>query len=381
MEINWIYQGDSFITLQTFPDSFIDCVITSPPYWGLRDYGTATWEGGDINCSHIVGNQVQDNKWKGAITSGVRPGVNASVCKICNAKRIDKQLGLEKTPEEYVLKLVEVFREVKRILKKEGTVWLNLGDSYAGSKVGNTNEINKRSNTDSFKKEKPKNLKEKDLVGIPWRVAFALQADGWYLRQDIIWSKPNPMPESVRDRCTKSHEYIFLFTKSPKYYFDNKAIQEEATGYDGRKDTSFKGSQKYSEGNYNIGSNAQSLAVKGRERWKYKNLQNDGQEPNTFHIKRLIGEEYLSPVRNKRSVWNIATKPFKEAHFATFPEKLIEPMILAGCPEQGIVLDPFIGAGTTGLVAKKLNRKYIGIELNPEYIKIANNRLRQDLLL
>lgn len=315
---NEIIQGDALTEIKKLPDEIIDCFITSPPYWGLRDYG------------------------------------------------VEGQLGLEKTPEEYVAKLTEIFREVKRVLKKEGTCWLNLGDSYAiNGKSGGDIDLSDGMDIQRGRGRLNEHsvIKPKDLVGIPWRVAFSLQADGWYLRQDIIWAKPNPMPESVTDRCTKSHEYIFLLTKSPRYYFDNEAIKEIATGYDGRKDTMYKGGPK-------------DMAGGKHERWKYKNLQEDGQQPNTMHEKRLVGEEYLSPVRNKRSVWTITTKPFKEAHFATFPEDLIVPMIKAGCPKGGIVLDPFIGAGTTGVVALKLDRKYIGIELNESYIKIAKDRIR-----
>ena len=270
---------------------------------------------------------------------------------------MDGQLGLEKTPEEYVQKLVDIFREVKRVMKKEGTVWLNLGDSYNSSKVGNTEErLNKRVEmTNKVKRNLVVGLKAKDLVGIPWRVAFALQKDGWYLRQDIIWNKPNPMPESVTDRCTKSHEYIFLLTKSPKYYFDNEAIKEPAN-YDGRKDTLMKGSKKYKDHVMPNGT-PQSVASGEHERWKK--------------------DEEGNYVRNKRSVWTVNTQPYKEAHFATFPTKLIEPMILAGCPIGGIVLDLFMGSGTTGMVAQQLGRKWFGIELNPEYIKLAAKRTAQ----
>ena len=334
LKINNIYQGDCLEILKTFPDKSIDCCITSPPYWGLRDY------------------------------------------------QVEGQLGLEKTPEIYVAKMVEVFREVRRVLKPTGTLWLNLGDSYAGncSRASNNGRAgfgNKREGVFS----KAMNLGSKQLVGIPWRVAFALQADGWYLRSDIIWHKPNPMPESVKDRPTKSHEYVFLMSKNAKYYYDYEAIMEEATGYDGRKDTMMKGSNKFRNSerylnhqSYN-NSNHQTFHSQGHERWRYKNLQDDGQQPNSMHLKRLEGEEYLSPIRNKRSVWTIPTQPYKEAHFATFPEKLIEPMIKAGCPKDGLILDPFMGAGTVGVVAKKLNRNYIGIELNPEYIEIANKRI------
>lgn len=295
-----IIQGDSLKELQSLGSETIDCVVTSPPYWGLRDYGH------------------------------------------------DSQIGLEKTPEEYVKNLVAVFSEIKRVLKKEGNVWLNLGDSYANTKVGNT-ETKKNPNvvTSSFTKKLPKNLKQKDLVGIPWRVAFALQADGWYLRQDIIWSKPNPMPESVTDRCTKSHEYIFLLSKSKSYYFDNEEIKEETLTFDNSN--------------------------RDRDNSRLNNT------PGRTRMAGLKTNNYER--RNKRSVWEINTKPFKEAHFAVFPEKLIVPMIKAGCPEGGTVLDPFFGSGTTGLVAKKLNRKYIGIELNPDYIEIAEKRLKQEVLL
>ena len=275
---------------------------------------------------------------------------------------VEGQLGLESTPEEYVAKMVEVFREVKRVLRNDGTLWLNLGDSYAnnaqaGDKVFGNPEFNKnrpsRQSTKTVKKVVPKGLKPKDLVGIPWMVAFALRADGWYLRQDIIWHKPNPVPESVTDRCTKAHEYIFLLSKSRHYYYDHEAIKEPAA-YDGRKDTLLKGSPKYEKGVV-PGQVEHSMAAKGHERWK----------------KNENGEY----VRNKRSVWTIPTKPFKEAHFATFPEKLIEPCISAGCPEGGIVLDPFMGSGTTGLVAKQQNKNYIGFEINNDYCDIANKRI------
>lgn len=394
---NKILQGDVLEKLKELPDETVDCCITSPPYFGLRDY------------------------------------------------QVEGQIGLEKTPEEYVGKMVLVFREVRRVLKKEGVMFLNLGDSYA-SNGREGGDIDKDNGMDIERGRGRLNkhpiIKPKDLVGIPWRVAFALQADGWYLRQDIIWAKPNPMPESVTDRCTKSHEYVFLMTKSPHYYFDHEAIKELATGYDGRKDTMMKGSEKYKDGDYLIAGNANSLSVKGRERWQYKNLQEDGQNPNSMHEKRLVGEEYLSPVRNKRSVWTVPTHPFKGAHFATFPEDLIIPMIKAGCPKEvckkcgkgrerlfqtipnpersqsgrthskesermgkspvpekgwetikfdmgysncgcnrgfvpGLVLDIFMGSGTTAVVAKKLGRNYLGIEINPEYIKIAEKRIAE----
>lgn len=328
MEINKIYKGDSFEVLKTFPDESIDCCITSPPYWGLRDYG------------------------------------------------VDGQLGLEKTPEEFVAKMVDVFREVRRVLKKEGTLWLNLGDSYVGGGFGTgvdedydmgkqgtnrgTSNFEDRKKLGTVKKKIP-GLKSKDLVGIPWMVAFALRTDSWYFRQDIIWAKPNPMPESVTDRCTKSHEYIFLMAKSQKYYYNADAIKESAvwdidgTGTIVRKERQREG----------LKSNPDKM--KNGIRITY---------PNGKHKDGQQSPKFINGFRNKRSVWTIATKGYPEAHFATYPQDLIAPMILAGCPENGIILDPFMGAGTTGLVAQKLGRNYVGVELNGDYIKIAEERLK-----
>ena len=290
------------------PDNSGDCVVTSPPYWGLRDYGTG-----------------------------------------------DAQIGLEKSMEGYCSTMVQVFREVWRVLKPTGTVWLNLGDSYS-SQGGGQVEQTVRTSDDYVNagqmgssgigtSRKPvSGLKPKDLVGIPWRVAFALQADGWYLRSDIIWSKPNPMPESVSDRPTKAHEYIFLLTKSPRYYYDADAIREQAVG----------------------------------ERWgghKPMNLNNTKDTNNVFN--GLTRErDMMPPHRNKRSVWLITTKPYADAHFATFPEDLIEPCILAGSPEGGIVLDPFVCSGTAMVVAQKHRRKGIGIDLNKEYLDLAVKRIK-----
>ena len=290
------------------PEQSVHCCVTSPPYWGLRDYG------------------------------------------------VDGQLGLESTPEEYVAKMVEIFREVRRVLRDDGTLWLNLGDSYAGqAKAGDKRfgnpEFNKnrpsRERTKTPGKAVPPGLKPKDLIGIPWMVAFALRADGWHLRQDIIWHKPNPMPESVKDRCTKAHEYIFLLAKSAQYYYDNEAIKEDAKPE----------SEKRYKSTFHTGK--KEISGQGRP----------GNASNTPGYKKWTGK------RNKRSVWTVTTKPFKGAHFAVFPPTLVEPMVKAGCPEKGIVLDPFMGSGTVAEVALKLNRRFIGIELNPEYCKIAKNRI------
>ena len=330
IEKNTIINGNSLEVLKSLPDNSIDCCVTSPPYYALRDYG----------C--------------------------------------DGQIGLEETPEKYIERLCDVFSEVRRVLTPEGTLWLNIGDSYNGNKVGNTEVVkNKKvSESNDFHKKLWGGAKPKDLIGIPWMLAFALRSQGWYLRQDIIWHKPNPMPESVTDRCTKSHEYIFLMSKSQKYYFDYEAIQEPCAD---------QSRTNYACGNRTNGINKDRNDNDFGERsknWKprTKNCQYDGQKPNSFHLSRENGEpdkEYY--VRNKRDVWSVNVKPCSEAHFATYPFELIKPCILAGCPENGIVLDPFMGSGTTAIVARSLNRNYLGVELNPEYIKIAHRRLDKHL--
>lgn len=309
-------QGNSLTVLRTIPDSIFQTCVTSPPYYGLRDYG------------------------------------------------MDGQLGLEKTVAEYVSNLVEVFREVKRVLKDDGTLWLNLGDSYAGSGKGAANYPGiypkQNSNKGSLGGENglpvltPNGLKPKDLMGIPWRVAFALQDDGWYLRSDIIWNKPNAMPESVTDRPTKAHEYIFLFSKQPSYYYDHEAIKEPAI--------------------YGTQDIRGSDGVKGPK----NRCKRDSKPSGSFSGKYGdLAFRAIKDMRNKRSVWTVSTKPYKEAHFATYPTDLIEPCILAGSRVDDTVLDPFFGSGTTGLVALQNNRNFIGIELNPEYIEIAKKRLSQ----
>lgn len=318
-----IQTGDCREILKTYPEKSVHCCVTSPPYFGLRDYGHAG------------------------------------------------QIGLEKTPSEYVAELVAVFREVHRVLRDDGTLWLNLGDSYAndGKWGGHTGgkHVKALHCSQIGRNKKYTGLKAKDLIGIPWLVAFALRADGWYLRQDIIWHKPNPMPESVTDRCTKAHEYIFMLSKSERYFYDHEAIKEDAvkgaagsefhTGKTGKHQldrASTKPRKQDGHGGGHAGFN---------ERWD--NAEAAGE------IKRT---------RNKRSVWTVSPKPFKEAHFATFPPALIEPCILAGCPLNGIVLDPFGGAGTTGLGATRNGRRALLIELNPEYAAMADKRIRQGAL-
>ena len=335
-----ILQGDCREVLSTMPDESVNCIVTSPPYWGLRDYGHAG------------------------------------------------QLGLESTPQEYVEKLVAVFEEVRRVLRADGTLWLNLGDSYNAYNggAGPSSSLSKGAQTN----ERPalpsgyglrfKGLKPKDLVGIPWRVAFALQQAGWYLRQDIIWSKPNPMPESVRDRCTKAHEYIFLLSKSERYYFDAAAIAEptvlppDAACNRWDRDQSALAIPP--------GNNPQKRPTRTQGKHSTQDKQSSGHRiVENVARARAEGAGHDNPfgsTRNKRSVWTVTTQPFKEAHFATFPPALIEPCILAGCPEGGTVLDPFGGAGTTGLVADRMHRNAILIELNPEYAAMAEKRIRGD---
>lgn len=388
-----IILGDSLESLRKLPDNSVDCCITSPPYYGLRDYGTGEWVGGDKNCPHRRLSKYSEKTTTGhsqpELAGNVGDAIYKTVCPLCGAVRVDKQIGLEETPEEYIGKLVNVFREVKRVLKDDGTLWVNIGDSYNTGPTGSIHSDKQKTNAGSCDMTHTKKLvaecKPKDLIGIPWMLAFALRNDGWYLRQDIIWHKPNPMPESVSDRCTKSHEYIFLLSKNSSYYFDSEAIEEPAN-YDGRSDTLLKGSNKYSDGSYMQNQNSQTFASGAHERWKfkpsdkYKNLQYDGQTPNTIHKLRAEGvQDGMYAVRHKRDVWTVSTKPYKGAHFATYPEELIEPAILAGCKKDGIVLDPFSGSGTTGVVALRNDRKYIGLELNKEYVDLSIKRIEESL--
>ena len=391
-----ILVGDVRTRLTEIPDDSIQSCITSPPYWGLRDYGTASWDGGDSSCDHQgkpMATKANINRNCGTgndVKNATAREFYKDICGRCGANRIDSQLGLEQTPDDYVANMVTVFREVRRVLKDDGVLWLNLGDSYVGGK----------------------GLKPKDLVGIPWRVAFALQADGWWLRQDIIWHKPNPMPESVTDRCTKSHEYLFMLTKSAKYYFDNEAIKEDA---------------KWS---------SDKRAGEGRLTYDGKRQGANGTEQEAFVS--------IVDKRNRRSVWTIPTKPFRGAHFAVMPEALVEPCLLAStsghgccatcgssyeriieqgkiperktrdgmvgvipgrtsttrmnsvdmevilkktvgwrktcdCPTQDIqpstVMDPFTGSGTVAVVSLRHGRNFIGTELNPDYAEIATGRI------
>lgn len=307
--------GDAWDLASTLTPQSVDCIVTSPPYWGLRDYG------------------------------------------------VDGQFGMEPTPEAYVARLVELFALLRPALRDDGTVWLNLGDSYsthASGKCANPHatsglagigtQVEARAKKEASESYRNSTLPEKNLVGIPWRVAFALQADGWYLRSDIIWHKPNPMPESVTDRPTKSHEYLFLLSKSPRYYYDHEAIKEPA-----------------------VTTTVSKAGANGRDKQSGHGRRHAGF--NGRYAERLK-EEGVPTTRNKRDVWTVATRPYPGSHFAVFPPDLIRPCILAGCPEGGTVLDPFLGSGTTAEVARSLGRKCVGFELNPEYLPLIEGRLR-----
>ena len=328
-----ILVGDNRKTLLSLEDQSIQTVVTSPPYWGLRDYGTGNWVGGDELCSHKRESKFSESTSTGHAKSGlygIGDAIYKDSCPRCGAVREDEQIGLEVSPNDFVEQLCLVFDEVWRVLKDDGTLWINLGDTYFSS--GSKNSADNHG------------LKSKDMVGIPWRVAFALQDRGWYLRQDIIWAKPNPMPEPVTDRCTKSHEYLFLFSKNPKYFFDNKAIAEPVVTEDGGKGIRFGG-----------------------------NKYGDSDDPKHATKSGNIFEG--SVTRNKRDVWTVSPSRYKEAHFATYPPELISPCILAGSKQGDWVLDPFSGSGTTGEVAMQFGRNYVGLELNPDYALLSEKRL------
>jgi DNA modification methylase len=371
--------GDVREEIKLLPSNSVHCVVTSPPYWGLRDYG------------------------------------------------VDGQIGLEETPQQFVDEMVTLFREVHRVLRDDGTLWFNMGDSYAGSgrggnispdtstlegsqasqlaskikrtrgsaEVGSTardaavTNLGRRAtrgsqlppgyHADAFDAgaigrawvPPPFGLKQKDLVGMPWRCAFALQADGWYLRQDIIWHKPNPMPESIGDRCTKAHEYLFLFSKSARYHYDAEAIAEGASANTHARVAKIPAGWETGPGTHgSFHRDGRAPGVSPKSAGEDTNIRAKG----SFHASTTGVVEK----RNKRSVWTVPTSPFSEAHFATFPPALIEPCILAGCPTGGVVLDPFGGAGTTGLVADRLQRNAILIELNPAYAAMARRRIDGD---
>ena len=313
-----ILVGDCIDKLKEIQDKSVNCIVTSPPYYGLRDYGTGEWIGGDPNCPHRRTSKTSEKTMTGhkqeELKGNVGDAIYKTVCPLCGAARIDRQIGLEETPEEYISRLVSVFKECKRVLRDDGTLWLNIGDTYNTSSYHKDEKscgygkqgTNKGSYENVADRPRVMNCKPKDMIGIPWMLAFALREDGWYLRQDIIWHKPNPMPEPVKDRCVKSHEYIFLLSKKPKYYFDYEAIQEDAVCKDDRR-----------------GGKAELSMVESVPM---------GAIPNTLVQKSFVK---ITDKRSKRDVWKVSTQAVKEAHFATFPEKLIEPCILAGCPMGG----------------------------------------------
>ena len=353
--MNKVYWGDCRDSMRQMKleNVKVQTCVTSPPYYGLRDYGTAEWIGGDNLCEH-EGLVISNNR--NFIDQGGRgsnkKAISSGDCLKCGATRKDLQIGNEQTPQEFIDNLVEVFACVWDVLADDGTLWVNLGDSYYNYRPGKGQALNKQtvSNTNqdlpqtcARRGNKLDGYKEKDLMGMPWRLAFALQDFGWYLRQDIIWHKPNPMPESVKDRCTKSHEYIFLLSKKPQYYFDHLAIQEEAHTTD--------------ETN------------RDRDSTRLNNT------PGRTRMAGLKTNHY--EMKNKRDVWTVTTKPYSGSHFAVFPTDLIEPMILAGSRVGDIVLDPFFGSGTTGQVSQQLGRKWIGCELNKDYEKLQNERVSQ----
>lgn len=359
---NQILQGDALEVLKTLESESVDCVITSPPYWGLRDYGTGKWIGGDENCDHKKNPPAFSNKAMAKSTIGAYANTGHAqegyldVCKKCGAKRKDEQLGLEPDFRDYISRLCDIFDEVKRVLKNEGTCWVNLGDTYSAQRWtgnGKGQPMNKmKDGHRDIAPEKITGMPDKTLIQIPSRFAIEMTNRGWILRNEIVWHKPNCMPSSVKDRFTVDFEKVFFFVKQQKYWFE----------------TQYEPHQR----NW------------GDENWTKKKESKTAKENSMIanhHGDKTISETFNPLGRNKRTVWRISPKPFKEAHFAVFPEALVEIPIKAGCPPGGVVLDPFMGAGTTALVAQKLNRNYLGIELNPEYIKIAEKRLNQLVLI
>jgi len=331
-----ILLGDVLDRLREMPDESVHCIVTSPPYWGLRDYG-------------VVG-----------------------------------QIGLEPTYHEHITKMVEVFRDLRRVLRADGTCWMNYGDCYASSPNGRSAEDCKAAGTDDRTfRDKPFStvqgtLKPKDLVMMPHRIAIALQEDGWWVRSDIVWHKPNPMPSSVKDRPTPAKEYLFLLTKSARYFYDAGAIREEAVKGGGPGVAGWATDGAHTAIAHNQGERKVSARDNFRRENSKRGIPQIGQTCGTHRPDRKDTAPAADGLRNKRDVWTIATEAFSEAHFATMPTKLVEPCILAGCPKDGVVLDPFMGAGTVGLVAQRLGRSAIGIELNPTYAEIAERRIRED---
>lgn len=368
MMLNTIIQGDALDVLRTLPDRSVQCVVTSPPYYGLRDYGTAKWEDGSPECDHEKA--IEEWAYKNfARSDGTHIGQNHQMnagkarlktCPACGARRVDNQIGLEETPAQYISKLVAVFAEVRRVLRDDGLLWVNIGDSYAndGKWGGSTSgkHVTKLHGQDDSRARRCTGLAPKNLMMIPARVAIALQDDGWIIRSDIIWHKPTAMPESIKDRPTKAHEHIFLLAKSERYYYDWQAIKEPV------KPSTIEQEKKHG---YNHAFANQ-----------FKGHPSDIRYPDG----KILSAVSSPDGKNCRDVWTIASQPFKDAHFACMPPKLAERCILASSRPGDVVLDPFSGAGTTALVANNLNRRYIGIELNPAYVEMSRRRLVQPSL-
>jgi len=386
-----LYTGNALTVLRELPEASVNCCVTSVPYWGLRDYGTARWEGGSADCDHVYNHGVQGKSGDRADRTFTGQALYKTECGKCGARRIDEQLGLEATPEEYIAKMVEVFREVHRVLREDATCWVNVGDSYCSGTGGDrlpTTPAGGRVPSSWSNRAQPQRMrpvsgiKTKDLVGTPWMLAFALRADGWFLRSEIIWHKPNPLPESVRDRPTKSHEQIFLLAKSECYWYDADAIKEKSAWPDGPNSPESilspygQGFTRAAAGWLQGSRGSQNGATAPRDKRSTKVHDNLPGRSDGGAAYNKPGQE----MRNKRSVWTVPTEAFPGAHFATFPQALIKPCILAGCPAGGTVLDPFSGAGTTALVAKENGRRFIGIDLNPAYNAMAAKRLAQEML-
>lgn len=378
-DLDQVYCIDVMDGLRQLPDGLVKCVVTSIPYYGLRDYGTATWIGGDPMCAHSNGGKPYDTKskhYRGAdqmtLVAGNRGGLNH--CIKCGAQLVDPQIGQEQTISEYVERIAGVFREVWRVLADDGTLWINIGDSMAsgkgqsgapGPEVTSYRKNGKKSingpehhiagkgqtrRLDDSKMLRDEGVRNKSLLGMPWRVAFALMDMGWILRNEIVWYKPNPQPESVEDRFTRAHEQIFFFAKSEQYYFDQNAVREPQTG------------NAHSRGK----GNGLKFAPK-RSQIRYNES-----------FSRAISKYTVVPGgRNRRDVWKVPFEPSRERHWAAYPTKLILIPILAGSREGDLILDPFVGTGTTPIVARALKRRYLGFDISPKYIRIAKKRLRQ----
>lgn len=448
--------GDVLDVLRQAEDAQVRCVVTSPPYWGLRDYGTGRWEGGDPACKHRYANPQRGTASDGTFSEersfegGARPMLRS--CRWCKAVRIDQQVGLEPSVDLYVQRLVEVFREVRRVLTPDGTLWLNIGDSYVtrprGNKKGDKstssltnperqesvyphgvnyrvahgrpegdpkairNQASRselyrfRSGPQSDFDPKQKSglvregdrpnrrndgggLKHKDLIGVPWRLAFALQADGWWLRDDIIWHKSNPLPESVKDRPTRAHEFLFLFSKTDRYYYDHNAIKEPALGrphprtvVDNGPSTAARPPDTRPHSGIRTSGLAQVIPLRKNDTPELAAARSDhGKRVKGFQARwdEAEAEGALPKMRNKRDVWLLRSQPYKGAHFAVMPEKLVEPCVLAGTVPDDLVLDPFCGSGTVGVVALRHGRRFIGIDLQEKYLPLAKERIEKSI--